>query len=84
MRPGLTGLAQLVGHYDLHPANKLRYDLIYTKRMNAWLDLKLISKSVGTTLTMRWDRRRVDTASRAPTAESETATLDNAKHTSRA
>ena len=27
--PGLTGLAQVRGRYDLHPWHKLRYDNLY-------------------------------------------------------
>ena len=29
VRPGLTGIAQVYGHYNTHPRNKLRYDLVY-------------------------------------------------------
>ena len=45
VRPGLTGLAQLHGHYNTTPNNKLRYDLLYIKNQSFWLDLKLIFAS---------------------------------------
>jgi lipopolysaccharide/colanic/teichoic acid biosynthesis glycosyltransferase len=53
VRPGMTGLAQLRGGYFTHPRDKLRYDILYIRNRNAWLDLKLI---VGTfvKLANRW------------------------------
>jgi lipopolysaccharide/colanic/teichoic acid biosynthesis glycosyltransferase len=56
VRPGLTGLAQVLGAYNLHPSEKLRYDLEYIQRMSLWLDLKLLVLSVRNTLLARWDR----------------------------
>jgi len=63
VRPGLTGLAQIKGDYNLPPAEKLRYDLEYIQRMSLWLDLKLLVLSVWNTVMARWDRRssRADT-----------------------
>jgi lipopolysaccharide/colanic/teichoic acid biosynthesis glycosyltransferase len=55
-RPGLTGLAQVMGSYDLPPAEKLRYDLEYIQMMSLWLDLKLVILSVRNTLLAKWDR----------------------------
>lgn len=53
VRPGMTGLAQLRGGYFTHPRDKLRYDILYIRNRNPWLDLKLI---VGTfvKLANRW------------------------------
>jgi len=42
VRPGMTGLAQLRGGYFTPPRDKLRYDLLYIRRRNAWLDVKLV------------------------------------------
>ncbi len=42
IRPGMTGLAQLRGGYFTHPRDKLRYDLIYSRRRGFWLDFKLV------------------------------------------
>lgn len=56
VRPGLTGLAQVKGAYDLNPAEKLQYDLEYIQKMNLVLDMKLILLSVRNTLLAKWDR----------------------------
>ena len=56
VRPGLTGLAQVKGAYDLDPAEKLRYDLEYIQTMSLWLDMKLILLSIRNTLLAKWDR----------------------------
>lgn len=40
--PGIAGLAQWRGGYSVPPRHKLRYDLLYIKRMNLWLDARLL------------------------------------------
>ena len=47
VKPGLTGLAQVSGGYDLTPAQKLVFDVAYIKHRGFWLDLKIIVKTVG-------------------------------------
>lgn len=42
VRPGLAGLAQVMGHYSTKPRNKLRYDRLYIKNMSPWLDIRLL------------------------------------------
>jgi len=42
VRPGMTGLAQLRGGYFTHPRDKLRYDLLYIRHRNLWLDVRLV------------------------------------------
>ncbi len=54
VRPGLTGLAQVYGRYATRPRDKLRYDLIYIKKMNWRLDLKLLFLSSLVTLRATW------------------------------
>lgn len=44
--PGLTGLAQVCGGYDLLPEEKIVYDMEYIKKRSLWLDFKLICKTV--------------------------------------
>lgn len=56
VRPGLTGLAQVYNPDD-DPYRKLELDLEYIKRMNFFLDIKLIFLSFLNTFTGRWDRR---------------------------
>ena len=57
VRPGLTGLAQVNGGYDMPPEEKLAYDVEYIRRMNPWLDSLLILRSILTTITARWDAK---------------------------
>ena len=54
VRPGMTGLAQIYGRYSTHPRNKLRYDILYIRRMSPLLDVKLLVSSVLLTLRARW------------------------------
>lgn len=46
VKPGLTGLAQINGGYDLQPEEKIVFDLEYIKYRSIWLDLKLMIKTV--------------------------------------
>lgn len=55
--PGLTGLAQVKGDYNLPPAEKLAYDLEYIQRWSLWLDIRLLAASVGKTFTLAWDHK---------------------------
>ena len=55
VRPGLTGLAQVNGSYDLPPEEKVRYDLEYMRTMSPWVDTRLMLASVVNTLLRRWD-----------------------------
>lgn len=51
--PGLTGLAQINGHYHSSAGNKLRYDLAYLANWNLWLDLSILLRTVKIVLTSR-------------------------------
>lgn len=57
VRPGLTGIAQVYGRYDTDPRNKLRYDLVYVKKYNMPLDLRLLFMSFWITLRAKWQVR---------------------------
>lgn len=46
VKPGLTGLAQVNGGYDVAPNDKLRWDLKYIKSRSIWVDTKIIVKTV--------------------------------------
>lgn len=46
VKPGLTGLAQVSGGYDLRPEEKVVYDIEYIKKRSLWLDLKCILLTV--------------------------------------
>jgi lipopolysaccharide/colanic/teichoic acid biosynthesis glycosyltransferase len=54
VKPGLTGLAQVRGHYLSTPREKLVYDLEYIRRRSLWLDLQIWLISWANTLFGRW------------------------------
>lgn len=47
VKPGLTGLAQVNGGYDLTPAEKLVFDIEYINRRGFILDFVIICKTIG-------------------------------------
>lgn len=51
VKPGLTGLAQVSGGYDLKPEEKILYDIEYIKKRSVWLDIKIMFKTVGVIFT---------------------------------
>ena len=53
--PGLSGLAQIRGSYDLDPGEKIKYDIEYIKKMNLFFDIKIIILSVFNSILARWD-----------------------------
>ena len=53
--PGLSGLAQISGSYDLEPSEKIKYDLEYIKKATLFFDIKIIILSVFNSILARWD-----------------------------
>lgn len=53
LRPGLTGLAQIYGHYDTGPEYKLGYDLHYAVNWSAWLDAQILFRTIFVVLGRR-------------------------------
>ncbi len=47
LKPGITGLAQLSGHYLSSPQEKLQMDLTYGRRSSLWVDLKILLQTVS-------------------------------------
>jgi lipopolysaccharide/colanic/teichoic acid biosynthesis glycosyltransferase len=45
IRPGITGLAQVIGGYRTHVYVKLQYDLIYLYNQSLWLDLWILLRT---------------------------------------
>lgn len=45
VKPGLTGLAQVNGGYDISPARKLSYDKAYMKRITFWTDCRIVFRT---------------------------------------
>lgn len=42
IKPGLTGLAQVMGNYQTPVIDKLRYEIFYNSQKNVFLDLKIV------------------------------------------
>ncbi len=53
VKPGLTGLAQVNGGYDLPPQEKVLYDVEYIKKRSPWLDFKILLKTFCVVLTRK-------------------------------
>ena len=51
VRPGLTGLAQVSGGYDLRPEEKVIHDVEYIKNRSLRLELKILFKTVKVVFT---------------------------------
>lgn len=51
VRPGISGLAQVTGGYDLLPKNKVMYDLEYLQNRGILTDLKIICKTISIIFT---------------------------------
>lgn len=54
--PGLTGLAQISGGYDLRPEEKIVYDMKYMKTRSVFLDVKILLLTVGIIFSHRGAR----------------------------
>lgn len=53
VKPGITGLAQVMGGYHTKVHEKLRYDLMYIYHMSLWRDIKIIFQTIWTILRRR-------------------------------
>lgn len=53
VKPGITGLAQIIGGYYMAPEDKLKYDLLYVQNKSIAFDMKIIFL---TTLTLMLSR----------------------------
>lgn len=51
VKPGLTGLAQISGGYNLKPEEKVAYDIEYIETRSLWLDFKLVFETVAVVFT---------------------------------
>jgi len=51
VKPGLTGLAQVCGGYDISPEEKLKYDLEYIQTLSFKLELKILLKTIKVVVT---------------------------------
>jgi exopolysaccharide biosynthesis polyprenyl glycosylphosphotransferase len=51
VKPGLTGLAQVTGGYEMTPKQKLEVDMYYIKNRNFLMDLRIIFNTVKIVFT---------------------------------
>lgn len=47
VKPGLTGLAQVSGGYDLRPEEKVVFDIEYIKKRSVMTDIKILFRTVA-------------------------------------
>jgi lipopolysaccharide/colanic/teichoic acid biosynthesis glycosyltransferase len=53
VRPGVTGLWQVMGNHHLDMHEDMKYDLYYLRRASLWLDVKILAMTVPVMLTLR-------------------------------
>ena len=51
VRPGISGLAQVTGGYDLLPREKVLFDLQYIKTRNIKMDVVIMLRTLGVVST---------------------------------
>lgn len=51
VKPGITGLAQVMSNYTTTAENKLKFDLVYIKKYSPGFDLGILIKTVGVVLS---------------------------------
>ena len=56
IKPGLSGLAQINGGYDLTPEQKVLFDLEYIEKRTFWFDIKIILKTVLVVFSLKGAR----------------------------
>ena len=50
VKPGLTGLAQIRGSYDLQPRHKIKYDYLYIQQRSFLLNIYILLKTIPVVL----------------------------------
>lgn len=58
IRPGLTGVAQILAPRDIPRAKKFKYDIWYIKNQNFWLDIYIVIISFLISVMARWETRK--------------------------
>ena len=51
VRPGITGLAQVMGRNGLTVFQKIEYDLLYVEKFSLWQDVKVMGRTVVMVMT---------------------------------
>lgn len=50
VKPGITGLGQVLANYTTHVEEKLRFDILYILNYSFWLDLKILLQTIRVVL----------------------------------
>ncbi len=58
VQPGLTGVAQIYAPRDIPRRHKFKFDLLYIKRQNLWLDIRLVLLSFWISGRGKWESRK--------------------------
>lgn len=53
VKPGLTGIAQVRGFYDLSPRHKIKYDFLYIQNRSFLLNISLLAKTLPVVLSRK-------------------------------
>lgn len=56
VKPGLSGLAQINGGYDLTPEQKVLFDLEYIEKRTFWFDIKIVFMTIGVVFSLKGAR----------------------------
>jgi lipopolysaccharide/colanic/teichoic acid biosynthesis glycosyltransferase len=56
VKPGLTGLWQVLGRKDLPLRDSIEYDFYYIRNWTIWLDLQILIQTLLVVLRRRWGR----------------------------
>jgi lipopolysaccharide/colanic/teichoic acid biosynthesis glycosyltransferase len=57
VKPGLTGIAQIYASKNVKRKEKFHYDNLYVRKMNLWLDIRLVILSFIVTFKGSWESR---------------------------
>ncbi len=72
VRPGLTGLAQVLGKYTTDPESKLRFDLYYIRNYSIILDIQIMLQTLRVILTPEAARGMAEVREVAASSTSDT------------
>lgn len=51
VKPGITGMAQVMGNYTTTPENKVRFDMMYIRDYSFFMDIKILFRTVKVVFT---------------------------------
>lgn len=54
VKPGITGLWQIMGNHNLEMYQDMKYDLYYLRKASLWLDMKILVMTIPFVLNPKW------------------------------